>query len=458
MNSGGLRKKLLLSHMGVAASSLLTIVLLVNLVMLFSLGKYTVEQQQAEANALAEDLTASYSNSTGQWTMETLMSISHQAMQRGYVVRIFDQQRNLVWDTSAMGMPMPSEKGSDEVPRATGDSNRIKKAIVKAGKPVGTLEIRGIEEPFQKQNQQFLRMFNTLLGAALILVMAGVYLFSVFTANGISRPLMHIKQVAVRMREGDLSSRVTTSDDTEVGEVGRALNHLADALEKQDKLRKNLTADIAHELRTPLATIQSHIEAIQDGVWEATPDKLQVCHDQVIRLVQLISDLEKLTAVENPMLQLRKETVCLNEIIHDSINTVAEPFHYQNIPLEVREDRNVYVTGDYSRLVQVFVNLLNNAYKYTSRGKIQVTLAEERFEAKVSIADTGAGIAADELPFIFERFYRGEKSRNRKTGGAGIGLAVAKAIVEAHGGKITVHSTINEGSEFTVHFPKIRKE
>ncbi|WP_058301664.1 sensor histidine kinase [Gorillibacterium timonense] len=453
MNSGGLRKKLLLSHMGVAISSLLTIVLLVNLVMLFSLGKYTEEQQQSEAKALLEDLTASYQETTGQWTTEALMSISHQAMLRGYVVRITDRQGTLVWDTSTMGRPVNSDRGTEEAADAA-SSKRIQKPIVKAGNLVGTLEIRGIEQPFQKLNQQFLNLFNTLLGAALVLVMIGVSLFSIFTANGISRPLLHIKQAAVRMRDGDLSRRVELDDNTEVGEVGRALNHLAEALEKQDKLRKNLTGDIAHELRTPLTTIQSHLEAFQDGVWEATPDKLQVCHDQVIQLVQLISDLEKLTDAENPMLQLRKERVCLNEVIRDGINTVAEPFRYKNIALEVREDQQVYVKGDYSRLVQVIVNLLNNAYKYTNQGKIQVTVVDERFEAKVSIADTGVGIPADELPFIFERFYRGEKSRNRKTGGAGIGLAVAKAIVEANGGKITVRSKINEGSEFTVHFPK----
>lgn len=453
MNKGGLRKKLLLSHIGVALSSLLAIVLLVNLVMSFSFGKYIENQQQAEATTLLEDLEASY-DSTNHWTLDTLMQISHQAIQRNYIVRIYDDQENLVWDSNQMSKSMHPAGADGVTLQATEKTIVIKKTIMKAGQNVGLLEIQGTEGPFQLQNQYFFEMFNLLLWAALILVLIGVYFFSVFIANGISRPLVQIKQIATRIRMGDLSERVILAGNkTEIEEVGFALNHLAEVLQQQDKLRRNLTADVAHELRTPLATIQSHIEAFQDGVWEATPDKLEICHDQVLRLVQLINDVEKLNAAENPMIQLHKENLCLNQVIHDSINMITSQFNGKNILLEVHENKKVYMFGDYARLVQVFVNLLNNAYKYTNEGSIHVFVSEERSEIKVKIKDTGEGIAPDELPFIFERFYRGEKSRNRKTGGAGIGLAVVKAIVEAHGGKVTVQSTIKQGSEFIVQFP-----
>lgn len=454
MNRGGIRKKLLLSHIGVALGSLLTIILLVNLVMTYSFGKYIENLQQAEAAALLEDLEASY-DPANNWTSDTLMGISHQAVQRNYIIRIYDNQQNLVLDTSQMSLSMHSTGADGGTLQVIGKTNVIKNTIMKDGYQIGTLEMQGTDGPLQLQNQRFLRMFNFLLWAALILVLVGAYLFSGFIATGISRPLVRIKQIAAQMREGDLSQRVVLAGhSTEIAEVGLALNHLADALQQQEKLRKNLTADVAHELRTPLATIQSHIEAFQDGVWEATPDKLQICHGQVIRLVQLINDLEKLTALENPMLQLRKEKVCLNEVIHDSINAVSGQFNDKHISLEVHETNKVYMTGDYARLVQVFVNLLNNACKYTNEGSIFVGIFNEQSEIKVTIRDTGVGIAPDELPFIFERFYRGEKSRNRKTGGAGIGLAVVKAIVEAHGGKVTVQSTINQGSEFIVRFPE----
>ncbi|MGG4394056.1 HAMP domain-containing sensor histidine kinase [Paenibacillus thiaminolyticus] len=454
MNKGGLRKKLLLSHIGVALTSLLTITLLVYLVMTFAFGQYMKNQQQAEADMLIKDLEASYIVEAGGWTMGSFMQISHQAMHRNYKVKIYDATNRLIWDTSSMGMMMHTSPGSMDSGFSEHD-NIFSRDMMKNGQKIGMIEIQGIESAFASQNQEFLRLFNSLLWGALLFVIVGVSLFSVFMANSLSRPLMRIKQIATRMRTGDLSSRVALANPTtEIDEVGLALNHLADALEQQDKLRKNLTADIAHELRTPLATIQSHIEAFQDGVWQATPDKLEVCHEQVIRLVKLIQDLEKLTAAENPMLQLQKHQVSLNEVIQDSVKTVTGQFENKNISMDIQQDHEVFLSGDYGRLVQVFVNLLNNAYKYTNEGSIRLVISEEPSYAKVTITDTGTGIDPAELPFIFERFYRGEKSRNRKTGGAGIGLAIVKAIVEAHGGSIEATSAVGQGSKFTIRLPK----
>ncbi|MNN10798.1 Signal transduction histidine-protein kinase BaeS [compost metagenome] len=316
------------------------------------------------------------------------------------------------------------------------------------------MEVQGVSSAFESQNRQFLQMFSTLSWIALIVVIVAVTLFSVFMANSLSKPLVQIKQIATKMRAGDLSSRVKTeSQITEIEEVGLSLNHLADTLEQQDQLRKNLTADIAHELRTPIATIQSHIEAFQDGIWETTPDKLDVCHKQVIRLVKLIQDLENLSAVENPMLKLKKDPVSLNQVIQDSITSVKEQFSHKEIILDLHQAQQVVVMGDYTRLVQVFTNLLHNAFKYTNQGRIHVEITEEQTVSMVKISDTGLGIGEDELPYIFERFYRGEKSRNRKTGGAGIGLAIVKAIVDAHEGSIEVQSELNKGTEFTIRFP-----
>lgn len=246
------------------------------------------------------------------------------------------------------------------------------------------------------------------------------------------------------------------NQNTEIDDVGRTLNHLADGLEKQEQLRKSLTADVAHELRTPLTTIQSHLEAFQDGIWEPTPDKLQVCHDQVLRLVRLISDLENLAAVENPMVQLMTEIVSLNEIVGDSLNSVSSQFGHERLSYDLINKSDVWISGDRSRLLQVFVNLISNAFKYTSSGSVHIEVLKEKAEGVVIVSDTGMGISKDELPYIFERFYRGEKSRNRKTGGAGIGLAVVKAIVDAHAGSIHVESEIEKGTTVRVRLPLIR--
>ncbi|MHA0858120.1 sensor histidine kinase [Paenibacillus sp. CMAA1364] len=453
MNKGGLRKRLLVSHLGVAVSSLLAIMLLVNIVTTISFGKYTDNQEQTEANRILEDLQESYNSSQANWNKDALMGVAHQAMMRDYVVKIYNDQRQLLWSTNDMGMGMHSSGMMKEKDKVSKNRTTIQKDITIEGRTIGIVEIQGIETAFESQNQQFLRMFNSLLWLAFLLVIVVVYVFSIFIANGMSRPLVRIKQTATQMMKGDLSSRVILSDrNTEIEEVGLALNHLADTLVQEDKLRKHLTADIAHELRTPLATLQSYIEAIQDGVWEATPDNLQICHDQVIRLVQLIRDLENLSTVENPMLQLQKQRVCLNEVLQDAMNTSSGYYSYKNISIEAHADQAVYISGDYARLVQVFTNILNNAYKYTNEGSIRVKITEEQLGAEITIEDTGIGMNAEELPYILERFYRGEKSRNRKTGGSGIGLAIVKAIVDAHGGTVTYQSAIDKGTTCTVYF------
>ncbi|MNP06318.1 Alkaline phosphatase synthesis sensor protein PhoR [compost metagenome] len=175
-------------------------------------------------------------------------------------------------------------------------------------------------------------------------------------------------------------------------------------------------------------------------------------------MVKLIHDLENLSAVENPMLKLKQEPVRLVEVIRESEKTVKAQFKEKPIDLIIQEETPLVIIGDAGRLIQVFVNLLNNAYKYTSEGSIHVRIFETADHITVSLSDTGTGIESDELPHIFERFYRGDKSRNRKTGGAGIGLAIVKAIVEAHGGSIDVESKINQGTRFTLHFPNDHNE
>lgn len=445
-NRGGLSKKLLVSHAGVALAALLSIVLLVNLVMNYSFNIYQDKVQKAEVQQIVDELMAAYDESRSGWDSGIWMLISHQAAVSDSIVRIYDKNHRLLWDTSQMGMHGQMNAGT-ALPI-------ILTKIERDAQLLGTLEYQPINESSQSLSQQFLRLFNTLLGAALIVVMIGTYLFSRYTAKSISQPLLQIKAAASRMREGDLSSRIEVTDHgTEIEEVGLALNHLAEGLEKQDKLRKMLTADVAHELRTPLATIQSHLEAFQDGIWEPTPDKLEVCHDQVLRVVQLIHDLENLAAVENPMVHLKKERVSLNEIVRQSLNTVSSQYAQNALTVNLVSNYEVWITGDRSRLVQVFDNLLSNAFKYTPSGNVYIEITKEKAEGLVTITDSGLGIAEAELPYIFERFYRGDKSRNRKTGGAGIGLAVVKAIIDAHSGSIQVQSEVNTGTTVRVSLP-----
>lgn len=449
----GIQKKLLWSFLGVAVVSLLTINLLINIVISYSFSKYLENQRAEETNILKQDLISTY-RSEVKWSTDTLMGISHYALMENLEFRLYDESYQLIWDSSKMVKPLSVNQKSRDHQETSQESKMI--PLVKDQIEIGILEIMPSNGEFHEHEKKFLSLSNLLSWIAMFIVIIGVYFFSRYISMGISSPLVHIKDVAIRMKEGNLAARVNLDrTSSEITEVGDALNNLAQSLQEQDLLRKNLTADIAHELRTPLAIIRGQIEAFQDGIWEMDSHKLQVCHDQVMQLIHLVDDLEKLADIENPMLKLQKERLNLNNLIMEAVHSVQDLWEEKMIQLTLNANQQFYITGDYRRLLQVFINLLTNAYKYNrEKGKVTIHLYDEDYQVRVDIRDTGIGISSDELPYIFNRFYRGEKSRNRKTGGAGIGLAVVKAIIEAHNGKVTVASTINRGTTFSVYLPK----
>ncbi|MDR1764867.1 MAG: HAMP domain-containing histidine kinase [Lachnospiraceae bacterium] len=210
-------------------------------------------------------------------------------------------------------------------------------------------------------------------------------------------------------------------------------------LEQQEEMRKRLTADVAHELRTPITAISANLEAFAEGALEPTPQRLRGCYDDIQRLSKLVADMESLAKAESDVLGMEMGPVDLLEAARCVFGTAGgEP---------------VVVPGDRGRIAQVLENLRSNAEKYGG-GEIIVTVRERGKYGEVVVSDNGAGIPPEDLPHIFERFYRADKSRNRSLGGAGIGLAVVKRIAEAHGGGVSAVSEPGKGSEFTVRFRK----
>jgi signal transduction histidine kinase len=255
------------------------------------------------------------------------------------------------------------------------------------------------------------------------------------------------------MEEGELGTRVEISGTTELAAVGHALNRLAATLEHEEESRRESVADLAHELRTPVSGLLSRIEAAQDGVLEDMQANLEAMHAETLRLSILLDDLTRLAEAQRPGILIEKHPLDLATIGEGQAEAFAPRFAEKPIDFETALTP-APVLGDAGRLSQIVSNLLENALRYTPEGgRVSLRVRQERESAVLEVADTGSGIAAEDLRHVFTRFWRGEKSRSRETGGAGIGLAIVAELVHAHDGRIDVESRLEQGSTFRVTLP-----
>jgi len=266
-------------------------------------------------------------------------------------------------------------------------------------------------------------------------------------------------KAAKKMEAGDISQRIVVGGADEIGQLGVAFNHLSMALQRQEKLRKNLTADIAHELRTPIAVMRSHIEAFLDGVIKPDKKNLESIHEEIMRLGRLVNDLGQLAQAESGKLGLNKRRLDLSGLTKKVAAGLKPMFDAGGVALDVTTNGKIVGEYDEDKIRQVLVNLLANAIQFTpAGGSVAVKVETGDGDALISVSDTGVGIDAGSLPYIFERFYRVDVSRNRATGGSGIGLTIAKKLVELHEGTIGVLSGVGAGSTFTVRLPMKKSE
>ncbi|VAW32451.1 Two-component system sensor histidine kinase [hydrothermal vent metagenome] len=302
-------------------------------------------------------------------------------------------------------------------------------------------------------------------GLALALPLLAVTL-AVRTFRGVAKSLAAIMNAADAVGEGDLSVRVPEfSGRNEFTKLGRAFNHMTEELERADQQRRNLTADVAHELRTPLHIIQGNLEGVLDGVYEPTPAHIEATLDETRLLARLVADLHTLSLADAGQLSLKMEPVNVADLLADVATSFSGQAEAKGIDLRLETavlPSNTSIIGDAGRLDQVLSNLVVNALRHTPKGgriRLQAKLLDDDIDehaVQIEVTDTGEGIAPDDLPFVFERFWRGDRARTHSGGaGGGLGLAIAKQIVEAHNGRITVHSTPKQETTFCLTFPAI---
>lgn len=292
--------------------------------------------------------------------------------------------------------------------------------------------------------------FNILISASTASALALVV--GVLLARTISHPIRDLRAATQKVAGGDLGYQVPVRTKDELGQLAESFNHMSADLAHANDLRRQMTADVAHELRNPLSVILGYTEALSEGKLRGEPPMFGVMHDEALHLQRLIEDLRTLSLADAGELSLLKQQVAPASLLERVAVAHAPHAQVKQVSLEVQADRNLpEITVDPDRIVQVLGNLVTNALRYTPvKGRIQ--LAAERVSEGLifRVSDTGAGIAADSLPFIFERFYRADKSRQQNQGESGLGLAIAKSIVEAHGGSIAVESTPGKGTTFTI--------
>jgi signal transduction histidine kinase len=320
------------------------------------------------------------------------------------------------------------------------------------GERVGTLIMAvpaGTFNPLEQAFSQSVRDSILLAGAIALIIALGL---GILFVRRLARPLAELRVAAEQISQGRSPPRVHITSSDELGRLGQTFNQMAESLQRSEELRRQLILDIAHELRNPLMIQQSHVELLLDNVVPPTPEQLQTIYEQNLLLGRLVRDLQLLALADAGELQIVRVPTQFREILQRVIAHIHPTLEEKQIALEAQiADDLPTVAVDPQRIEQVLLNLLDNACRYTPLGeKVVLSASREDGAVHVSVRDGGPGIAPEDLPHIFERFYRGDKSRARSSGGTGLGLAIAKALVEAHGGRIWAENAPQGGACF--HF------
>ncbi len=488
-----LRTRLSLSFLLVTLLMLALVSFLANVILTSQFRAYAISKQTQQIEDVVSLLDSRYADWNGQWDLDGLESIGVSSLNEGLLLRIKDGQGMVLWDAHLHNSGMCSaiianfaETMEQQTPGFQGGYTEASFPLIQGAREVGRVEI-GYYGPYSytAADVAFLSSLNRLLlTAALVAMLASLTLGAVM-ARQMTRPITRVIEATRSLAEGRFGEPIApASSTTEIRELTASVNSLAETLGQQENLRRQLVSDVAHELRTPITILQSHLEAMIDGTWPADEQHLEGCHGEAVRIARLVGDLTKLTQLEQGNLVLQYEPVAVMPLLQRIADNFQREFELKQVALRVEggaaleagapaegskalagdvpaeadaadQGSSLTVAADADKLSQAVINLVTNALKYTNPGGT-VTLAADDDETSlwITVRDTGIGIAPEDLPHIFERFYRTDKSRARQTGGSGIGLTIARSIIEAHGGTLTAESEPGRGSTFTIRIPR----
>ena len=454
-----LNKKLILSLVSLIIIVILSIALSINSVFNKKFEQYIIRNNENEISNIIDSIRSKYVN--GEWELSSIQQIGEDAISNGIFVDLYDKDSNLVWGAMTYNknmchMVMGSIENNMNYMINKNKSNYTEKLFeIKNldNEIIGNIKIGSYGLLYYMDNDvDFLKEINkviTSIGIVMVLI-------AILISNNISKPVEVVSNMANLIGDGDYDNKIDyDSNIVEIDVLIKSINNLSAKLEEQENLRKRLTTDISHELRTPLTSIQTHLEAMIDGIWEPDTERLNSVNEEVIRLTNLVNQLQNLAKFDSEKSKLNLAKVNVKNLIMNVVYNNQGKALEKNINIECDlESIDSYLDKD--KISQVIVNLLSNAIRYTNNGgKIFISSYKENNNLKIQFKDNGIGIPKENIKYIFERFYRVDESRSKNTGGIGVGLTIVKSIIDLHQGTIEVRSELNKGSEFIVILPNL---
>ena len=443
--------------------TILSIKLFVNTIFKDSFEKYVDDSNKVEVNHLIEfDLKNLYTNES--WNTEFIENLGIEVIRKGIAIEIYDKNDNKVWSVFedekvlsdktlndiSKNMKSIEKQWDNYFEELKVDINDDERNIL-----VGYAYIGHYASTYYMENDvEFFNAINRIIIIIGVISISSIIIISIIISRSIAKPISKVSKMTKYIGEGNYKNKLNyKSNIMEIDDLINSINKLSNELNDQENLRKQLTGDIAHELRTPLTSIKGHLDAIIVGIWEPTNERLNSINEEVKRITNLVDELRKLAKFDSGKDNLNKEIVNLKNYIKSIAYNYEGKALEKNIVIKYQLE-NIEALIDKEKFAQVIINILSNAIKYNNgNNAIYIKVFKKNNSINISIKDSGIGIPKSEYKNIFERFYRLDKSRGANEKGAGVGLTIAKSIVNAHGGEIEVYSEINKGSEFIISLP-----
>ncbi|MGN9171814.1 sensor histidine kinase [Lachnospiraceae bacterium HCP1S3_A8] len=455
---------LILSYSAIALFIVVALSLFFNIKADRLFEKYAMEQQTSQIGQIRDQLNHLYDNETGLIDENGLETIGYAALQNGFIIHVQTGNKAIDWDTNTHHseeckavLSHAEENMKGRYPNFQGSYTEESYSLEHDGEVFGTLKV-GYYGPYFLNDQE-IQLISSLNHSLLVIGMAaliGAAALGILIARGTVRPITGTIQVAKRIASGEYGVQAETGYRMlETESLVEAINEMSRNLEKEEKQKRQITADVAHELRTPLTNLQSYMEAMIDGIWEPDIERLISCHSEILRLNFLTDQLRELHTLESREWELDREELDFSTICLELSRDFEAQMGQKKITMVMKVKQWDKVYADYFRIKQCMVNLISNAISYTKEGGEIRIVFEKRPQGgcRISVKDSGGGVPAESLPYLFERFYRVDKSRNKKKGGMGIGLSITKAIVEKHGGRIWAENRQSGGLSVIMEFP-----